>query len=208
MSDDAERDADDAAVLARIRQALAKRRQYSAFFEWDDKATKEWGIARQFINVRPDLNVADIRPGGDPPDCEVVLLDGEIIGLEITELVDQAAVEQMERAAREDAPLEDKLNAYAEYADWPTDKLAAHLTRIVTRKDGKLKRASNGLCSRYTLLIHTDEMMLCRSDLRERLAGLSFTTSMIDDAYVMESYSADDADPYPLHRLDIEKITP
>lgn len=181
-------------IVRLMREAQEMPRSYASFYDWPHKGTKEWALAKQFVDTRADLTVIDIKMGGDPPDCELVLSSGHVIGLEIVELVDQQMIEHVVRTGETDA-----------YADWSFERLQAELMRIVIGKGEKLKKARGGPFSNLFLLIHTDETMLCHGNLPEWIAKIQVTTSLIDEAYLLESYSPHERGCYPLHRLNIVK---
>ena len=81
----------------------------------------------------------------DPPDCEAEGLDGKLIGIEVTELVDQSSVNAAARGS------------FYEWKNWKDDFLPK-LEEILQGKDSPdLKGVSY---SQYVLLVHSDEPWL------------------------------------------------
>jgi hypothetical protein len=87
-------------IAAAILAAHERRRAYADFWPSGfDRSASETEIARilaQFLSSH-GLAVSKLRhrgEGNDPPDCELELVSGELIGIEITELVDQKTVER------------------------------------------------------------------------------------------------------------------
>jgi len=120
---------DDPELIEALKQAQRSQRGYADFDSWPDKSVKELGLGRDFneaLAATFGLTLSGIHvspPNCDPPD---LLAFGQI-GIEVTELVDQALVQQavLERRAG---------NIPAKYRDWTADQLLARLRQIVRQR--------------------------------------------------------------------------
>lgn len=161
-----------------LSAAPAQDRGYASFFDWPNKTTKEVHIATRFASSRSQdggFAFDQIRPGPDPPDCEAADSDGALVGIEVTELVDEQAI----RATKKGTPLL--------YAAWPRDKVVATLQKLIERKSNA--KIPSGRYKKYLLLVHTDETLLDIEYLRESLGGVVFTSGgCLTDAYLLVSY--------------------
>src|SRR2546425_10336973 len=86
-------------VAQLMREALRRSRGHASFFEWaPNRDLEEWGVATHFresLEHRGELlfdRIISRGRGNDPPDCEAVGPDGKPIAIEVTELVDPAAI--------------------------------------------------------------------------------------------------------------------
>jgi len=133
--------------LQRLRAILAKTRKYSSFWEWPDKEVKERGIVRDWIAATAQNELTGVASTDrDPPDCIAHDGDGGTVGIEVTELVDQRAVEMNERATC----LEDRV-----YCAWTLQSVTERIEEIIRHKDSKA--VHGGPYARLVLVIHCDE---------------------------------------------------
>jgi hypothetical protein len=184
-------------LLAIIANAIVKQRPYAGFFGWTDRPIQERGIARTFLDAlrrttEETLTFARSRgPGEDPPDCELVTDAGETIGLEITELVDQRAVEKAARGSYN-------------WADWTAASLRQRIDDRIRAKDVRAK-VKGGPYARYILLIHTAEPALTEDVLTAWVANMTFSrTELITHAFLLSSYDPQ-SETYPLRRLSLQQ---
>lgn len=98
---------DEKGILALMRAAIAKSRGYSDFFGWSiNRDTEEWGGREEFGGIaitRGKQFFVDLKRRGrpnDPPDCEATQFDGGLVGIEVTELVDPAAIVAYKRGGK------------------------------------------------------------------------------------------------------------
>src|SRR4030042_6156411 len=84
-----------------IIEGIARSRGYADSFEWrPDRDLEEYSVVKLFCEALEkegksfiDSNSIFRRGrGNDPPDCEANDLDGNLIGVEVTELVDPQAI--------------------------------------------------------------------------------------------------------------------
>jgi hypothetical protein len=167
------------------RLILDNSREWNGFWFWRDKPVGERGAARNILEAAGVLvtDLVSLEPGQDPPDCEATL-DGKCAGVEVTELVQQRTLDRSIKAVRQRARGEEPQKPEAHFA-WDRNDLLAALQKLLDRKNsGKPKRTYE----RYVLVIHTDEMFLDRESVARFLAGATFSTSLITDAFLGLSY--------------------
>lgn len=181
-----------------LLEAVAKRRGYAGFFDWPEKSLKEWGIVQTFREEiererGPLIASGKQLPGGHehlPPDYQLTTHSGEEWGIEVTELVEQKAIEQTKRGVDV-------------FAYWPDEALQAKFTDIVGGKD-RANNVSGGPFDRYVLLVHVDECMLPADRLSAVLGAMTFRTQLIDEIYILVSYDPAIA-RYPLVKINVIK---
>jgi hypothetical protein len=172
----------DWAEVGRILSESANRpRHHAGFFHWHEKSLKEWGIAQGFREELERDGVTTIisskqHPGGKnhAPDYEFTTDGGAVWGIEITELVDQEAIETAQRGKRL-------------VPDWSDEELLAAIETLIDKKD-RPKNVRGGPYDRYILLVHSDEDMLAAQRIQAVIGGRQFSTCLIDDIYVLVSY--------------------
>jgi hypothetical protein len=182
-----------------IKSAAKKNRGYAGFFDWPNRDQKELGIA---IHLFESLEAKESLPyrqarargtGNDPPDVEVLDSAERLIGIEVTELVDPAAIKSY------------KAGNHSDWAEWDQAKFRQYLEDRVLAKDNP-SEIKGGPYSEYWLLIHCDEPELSISEVRRHMTGLApFQTKLITTAFLLLSYHPDEGYPYvrlPLRRAD------
>lgn len=181
-----------------LRQSVERQRGYADFFEWPDKATKEWGIAQEFLKELerdggPKVISGKQHPSGEnsAPDWQFTVDGGETWGVELTELVNQKAIEATKRGKQVFAP-------------WPDDELIAKFQSRIAEKD-RPEKVKGGPYDRYVLLIHVDEDMLPAKRLKAVLSTCFLQTRLIDEVYVLVSYDPA-VERLPLLRLAATKV--
>jgi hypothetical protein len=178
-----------------LRVMLAKKRKHDSYWKWSDRLVEERGIASEILREAGE-NVAGMRSlerGQDPPDCEATL-DGRFSGVEVTELIDQRALEQNLR--QPESPV---------YFDW--DK-PTFLAALQSRIDAKDRAWKGGPYERRVLVIHTDEFVLDRDTVSRFLEGTRFRSTFITDVFLGLSYQSS-AEPeggcHPVFSLSINR---
>lgn len=187
----------DIAVL--IRNAAKKSRGYAGFFEWPNRDQKELGIALRLfegLEAREGLRYRQARArgsGNDPPDVEVLDSAGQLIGIEVTELVDSDAIKSY------------KAGNHWDWAEWDEQKFAQHLEARVRAKDNP-SEVKGGTYAEYWLLVHCDEPELSIAEVRKHMASIPFfATTLITTGFLLLSYHPNEGYPYirlPLGRAD------
>ena len=178
--------------LTDIVKLLATRRKYASFFEWIDKEGKELGVGEELLkelNSSGTLQLSNLKTcTPDPPDltCENQL--GELIAIEITEIV-------CEKAVRENQKGKDVFRV------WHPGELQDEITNSLRRKD-KVS-LNGGPYKKLFVCLFTDEMMLTHEVVSKELARTSFGPfSQITDAFLLFSYQPS-TQSYPVIRLSI-----
>lgn len=174
---------DDAEILRELQAGIAKRRGYADGRSWPlDRAREERGIVGDFVAAsvgEPGAPFSSLRsrpPGEDPPDCEVVDSQGNQIGIEVTELVDSAAIRDRQR------------NEQSASAEWSASRLIAALEGRIAAKDVSDK-VRGGPYHEYFVVIHTAEPHLYFEDAREWLTDHLFATpELLSRAYLLFDY--------------------
>lgn len=144
---------EESRIVALMRAARAKSRGYADFFLWSiDRDMEEWGIVTSLAETlekekRGFFTALRRRGrGNDPPDLEATDLSGSRLAIEVTELVDEAAIKSF-KAGRE-----------YDWASWDQLKFAAALNAAVSKKDEKYPKLKGGpYPGGYVVVVHTDE---------------------------------------------------
>jgi hypothetical protein len=178
---------------------IRNRRKYASFWDWPDKKIKEWDVVEELLksmhatgNCRYKTPVESVD--NDPPDCVIRDSDGVLIGVEVTEFVDQDAVAMNERDA----------NVYRE---WTDEAVQEKIAQVLADKDAKVE-SRRGLYGKVILVIHTDEIATLQSfELFPILDASHFPRPQnIDEAYLICSYEPGVG--YPYVRLNLDGQSP
>lgn len=184
----------------KIAYIARKRRVYASIQEGETKQQKE-------INVVHDLLKSMERSGQpeffnpqistlDPPDCIVRTADDQLVAIEVTELVDQTAVEINQRSDPQ---------AIARFEPgamvlrvWSQPDFLARIAELLRKKDTKIFHG--GPFGRVAVVIHTDEPALQHSECESWLSGHCFGPfRQLTEAYILYNYEPDFG--YPFQRL-------
>ena len=179
MTTDEERE-----IVESMREALRRSRGHASFFEWaPNRDLEELGVATYFaesLGHRGEQvlsNVVSRGRGNDPPDCEAIAPDGTTVAIEVTELVDPAAIVAF------------KHKQLYEWSDWSPEKLQDALARRLVAKAARRKSLKGGPYGQYIVLIYTDEPMLPYDTAVTLLERAAFEACEdIDRAYLLISY--------------------
>jgi hypothetical protein len=166
-------------------------RRVNGYWSWrPNKQLAELGAARTILEAA-GLSVARLTSrthGEDPPDCEGIV-DGASVGIEVTELVHQGALEQ-------------SLKDRTVYFVWDQQALSEAIQEIVTRKSEA--QWQGGPYARRLLVVYTDEFVLNGNSVERFLEGQRFRTTSFSDAFLGLSY-----DPFsqshPTFRLTLDR---
>jgi hypothetical protein len=176
---------DEAEIVALMRAARAKARGYADYFGWSpNRDLEELGVATalaESLHGDGALFFSKLRArgrGNDPPDCEAVNPSGDAVAIEVTELVDPAAIRAYRAGARYD------------WADWDRAKFHAGISTALVEKDGKFPHLKGGpYAGGYVVIIHTDEPVLSFDVAAGFLTGHSFSApTHVSRAYLLFSY--------------------
>ena len=195
---------EDAEILRLMREAIHKSRGYASYWEWKlDKQQPELHAARvlsRFLFRDQDYSVSSVT--NDPPDA-VVQLGTRRYGIEVTEIVDQKAVERASKRKKQGLPVE------YDWANWNSDRLYEALEQGLVTKDRKLATHAQNY-DELLLAFVTDEGMI-DSRLAAAVAGrIHSDTRYIDRAFMILSYdpNADELifpDRCPIFELEIKQ---
>lgn len=178
--------------LSDIIDLLATRRKYASFFEWINKEGKERGVAEELIQALNSTgptqlrNLAPCNP--DPPDLSCRDDQGNLIAVEVSEIVCEAAV---------------RLNQQGKnvYRDWRPGELQTAIADRLGRKDEVALHG--GPYQGLYVCLFTDEMTLTYQGACEELSNVIFGPfNQITDAFLLFSYQPSTRS-YPVVRLRI-----
>jgi hypothetical protein len=174
-------------IADELDAAMRNRRKSGAFWEWPDKKVKEWDVVSELLrsmHARGDCRYTQVESiDGEWPDCVIRDSAGVQVGVEVTEFVDQKAVEMCEKG----------MNVYRQWSD---QEVLEKVEQILATKDGKAHHG--GLYGKVILVIHTDEV----ADLQSFRLFPIFDASAfprprnIDEAYLICSYEPGLGYPY------------
>jgi hypothetical protein len=139
-------------LIARIKEAISRSRGYADYFSWPlDRDLEEYGIVQIFsdsLDAKGQLffereSLRGRGRGNDPPDCEAEDLNGNRVGIEVTELVDPVAIENL------------KNTGVYEWAEWGRTKIVRAIDERLAAKDNPAT-IKGGPYTHYVVIIHTD----------------------------------------------------
>ena len=166
--------------IDRIREYIKIRRKYASFFEWHkrEKSIKEKGAVESLLESLSRDGAARYQKlrasENDPPDVLAETLDGDSVGFEVRELVDQSAIELSEKGKEV-------------YRDWTNSDVIQEIQKIIDEKD--TKDYIGGPYKKLILVIPTDEPVLTHRHLKPVLDTHEFKqTRQLHEAYLLFSY--------------------
>ena len=163
-------------------QLLEGARKHASYFALSPKQEEiEFGVVQTLneeLENRGEMPFHSFKSrgqGNDPPDCEATNDDGRRIGIEVTELVDGAAI----AAAKERKFV---------WQDPPeAQSVVERVSDIIRNKDGAT--VLGGPYDQYILVIYCDDPGYLDFQVREAIGKTQFgPTHLIDRAYFLESY--------------------
>ena len=167
--------------ISDIVDLLSSRRKYASFFEWIDKEGKELGVGEELLkalNSAGSLQLSNLAPcNPDPPDLACRNAQGDLIGIEVSEIVCEEAV---------------RLNQQGQdvYRIWQPGELQAAITERLARKDRVTLRG--GPYQSLYVCLFTDELMLTHPSASADLADAVFGPfNQITHAFLLFSYQPD-----------------
>lgn len=173
-------------ILDSLRANDALKRRHANFWNFHDKRSKELGLFSEiFDKFEKDYEAKIVEWGlspKDPPDVFAKLADGRLIGIEITELVNEAAI---------DAQICKPDRYSTELLRFDFSVAANKLRQKVEAKAKKLEHV-HASYDELVLLIHTDEFMLKPEQFCSNEHGITPEIArIIDRVYLLFSYEAD-----------------
>ena len=157
---------------------IKRQRKHASFFEWPQKDTKELGVLECLIESLEKAGCSSYsEPHSsvkDSPDCIARDNSGNLVGIEISELVDLKTVRDAQHN-----------NDYPKY--WVKQEVIDRTQSIILQKDRK--KFHGGPYSRIILVIFTDETFLDPDDVIPYLKQHEFEkTNQIYEIYLLFSY--------------------
>ncbi|HZM44661.1 MAG TPA: hypothetical protein VFC14_07500 [Burkholderiales bacterium] len=173
-------------IIESLRRNDGLRRKHASFWNFHKKSSKELGLfSERFHKFESDYRSNIIGWAlceKDPPDVFANLADGRKIGIEITELVNEAAIDAQIR----------KPDEYSEELfQFGFDEASEEIRRIVREKEEKLFPAMSDY-DELALLIHTDEFLLKSDQFAPGVAAYILDNSRVfESVYLLFSYEPD-----------------
>jgi len=171
--------------IQEIKEAIAKSRGYADSFKYSpNRDLEELGIVKRFCEALEkeeesfldSTTIISRGHGNDPPDCEAKNFYGDLVGIEVTELVDPDAIVAL------------KKNQVYEWAEWSETKLIDAINNRLDVKDTP-SRIRGGPYANYILIIHTDEPVLNVDYAKALLKEYRFSKRiLIDRAFLFIFY--------------------
>jgi len=167
-----------------------KLRAYASFFEWEDRQRAELGVVEELLETlagrseRLLSQPQSYKP--DPPDCVCRNESGQLVAIEVTEIVCSEAA---------------RLNEQGHYVfrNWQPGELAKHIAAQLERKDGKTYHG--GPYAEVIVCLFTDETLLTSDRIKRELVDATFGPfRQITGAYVLVSYDPS-VKSYPVQTL-------
>lgn len=166
-------------------------KKYAPFFEWPEKNRKELGIVENLIeSLNKNINQYHSPESykNDPPDCICRNETGELVAIEVSEVV-------CEDAARENSQGNDV------YRVWRFGELTEHIAQRLIEKDKKTY--DGGPYAEMVICLFTDEPSLRLEEITHELDTHNFGHfTQITSGYLMFSYNAHKK-TYPVLKLNI-----
>jgi hypothetical protein len=173
-------------IIESLRSNDRLRRKHASFWNFHKKSSKELALFSEIFR-RFEADYCSNVIGwnlceNDPPDVFVNLADGRKIGIEITELVNEASI---------DAQISRPGEYSGELFRFGLDEACEEIRRIVRDKEEKLSPAVSDY-DELALLIHTDEFLL-RSDqfAPDASAQILEESRVFESVYLLFSYEPD-----------------
>lgn len=159
-----------------------RKRKHADYFEANSKVSKEIGVVRDFLDVlcyESDDYYVSLMPASDPPDVKAVMNSGKEIYFEVTELVNEKAIEKQ---------IVESDEYCREILVWDKDKFSQKINEICGLKNKKCQKVfKEG--RRVILLLFTDEPRLNSETIRDYLKEFEFDfENFFDDIYILTGY--------------------
>ena len=153
-------------------------KNYASFFEWHNKGQKELGVVEELVAAltrTANLGLHSPREfAPDPPDCISFNAAGQLVAVEVAEVVCEAAA---------------RLNAQGSnvYRQWGPGDLTAHINRELADKDQKVFHG--GPYQSIIVCLFTDEPALSVAQAESELKSQTFGPfTQLSAAYLLFSY--------------------
>ncbi|MGE5159087.1 MAG: hypothetical protein ACM3OF_13200 [Gemmatimonas sp.] len=179
-------DAISSQIIESLRRNDRLRRKHASFWNFHKKSSKERALFSEIFR-RFEADYCSNVTGWnlcekDPPDVFANLADGRKIGLEITELVNQAAI---------DAQISRPGEYSKELLRFGFDQARKEIRRIVREKEEKLSLVISDF-DELALLIHTDEFLLKSNQFSPDISTqILEECGVFGSVYILFSYEPD-----------------
>ncbi|WP_148059345.1 hypothetical protein [Sinobacterium caligoides] len=172
-----------ATLIDNLNKNDSLRRKHASFWNFHNKAAKERGLFAEVYPYFCDVFGEKIEAWGlceqDPPDIVVSLSNGRLKGVEITELVNERAI---------DAQLHNPSRYIEELFRFRYREAVVKLHEILVEKERKLKAVQDSYDG-LSLLIHTDELLIDSDRFSvEGARVFARGSSVFDGVYLLFSY--------------------
>ena len=181
-----------------VKDVKKQARKHASFFHYPRKyeKTKELSIALRFfegLGTKEGIKFSNVKNGGDPPDITAVSSSGDEIALELTELVNEDAI---------NSQIHGKRNYFSKLACWNESNAMLAVQNIINKKSNSLEVIQDDY-STIILLIFTDEPKLPFTRVQKFVEShLWEIPSNITEAYILFSFTPDnDLPDYPVLKL-------
>jgi hypothetical protein len=194
---------DEAEIVALMRAARAKARGYADHFGWAiDRDVEEWGVVTclgEALDASGQRFFSNLRRRGrpnDPPDCEASVDNGQRIAIEVTELVDGAAIRAHKRGQVYD------------WAEWDKEKFLSALSGLLSSKAARFPKLKDPpYDGGYVVVVFTAEPELAPLRVLEWLMAQTFDVEIeAMRAFLLLSYDPE-IGTYPYFELELNKST-
>ncbi|MBC8210404.1 MAG: hypothetical protein H8E21_05000 [Gammaproteobacteria bacterium] len=182
-----------------IEDVKKQIRKHASFFHYPRKyeKTKELSIAIRFFEGLRSLEgrkFRNIKNGDDPPDIMAFNSLGEKIALELTELVNEDAI---------NSQIQGKRSYFSEVVSWDKDNTLDEIQNIINKKSKSLEAVYSDAYSAVFLLLFTDEPKLPFKRVNQFVNNHNWEIPLnINEAYILFSYTPDkDLPDYPVMKL-------
>jgi len=169
-------------MMQYVKKMKEMPRNHASFFEWPDKSIKEIGITQDLFTILEEYSedyLVNVMPGEDPPDVKVITSKGKTVGIEVTELVNQKAIEYQ---------IKNDPRYYEEVVSWSKSSFNKKLSDIIFKKN-ILCENKGGNYDELSLLIFTDEPELDSDTIKSYLEGADLgSPKNFKNVYILTGY--------------------
>ena len=158
-------------------------RDHAGYFSWEsNRAIEEAGVVQclsESLESKGKLFFHSYKSRQeDPPDCEAQNKNNELIGIEVTELVDGNSIAKSRQ------------NKLIPWEPWSIEQLDQTITKIINKKDNPTE-LKGGPYKEYILVIYCAEPAILDFNLIEHIKEKPYSlTKLITRVFFLMSYCA------------------
>lgn len=182
--------------------------RYAPYYEMENDESKEADIIRcwkdsKYRGDHPFVSGKHLTQNEDPPDFVLKTNEDSVVGVEITELVDQQTVSDWHKGNQH-------------YYMWSSEEIPKRVEAILRKKEGKLLKKHQGDLSAFDdmlLLIHTDEGTLRFEMIEEAFKEQILTSSVFSQIDIImppkprcQGYLEGDPENHPLSDRNVNQL--